>query len=175
MSNDELWATIEDPDMTPVERAFIVEASREAEGRAERRAAVIVHIGVGRGISLHCSRHGAPEALLYGVDVLGASVMAGDPQAAIITAFSQAAWLEFDEEIDLLFIDGDHSAAAVIGDVVGWRPLVRVGGLIVFHDYGNGGRAPWTAGVKQAVDALNWGGWEQVQAPGSLAALERIA
>jgi len=36
--------------------------------------------------------------------------------------------------IDLLFIDGDHSYEGVVADYDLYRPLVRPGGLIVFHD-----------------------------------------
>jgi predicted O-methyltransferase YrrM len=36
--------------------------------------------------------------------------------------------------LDLLFIDGDHEYEAVKADFTNYRPLVRPGGLIVFHD-----------------------------------------
>ena len=36
--------------------------------------------------------------------------------------------------VDLLFIDGDHSYDGVAADYHLYRPLVRPGGLIVFHD-----------------------------------------
>lgn len=36
--------------------------------------------------------------------------------------------------LDLLFIDGDHEYDAVKSDFTNYRPLVRQGGLIVFHD-----------------------------------------
>lgn len=35
---------------------------------------------------------------------------------------------------DMLFIDADHTYAGVASDYHGYRPLVRPGGLIVFHD-----------------------------------------
>lgn len=38
------------------------------------------------------------------------------------------------EEIDLLFIDGDHSLLGVMNDYVLYSPLVRKGGIIAFHD-----------------------------------------
>jgi len=40
----------------------------------------------------------------------------------------------FDGPIDVLFIDGDHSAAGVRRDYELYAPLVRPGGLIAFHD-----------------------------------------
>jgi cephalosporin hydroxylase len=36
--------------------------------------------------------------------------------------------------LDLLFIDGDHSYEGVKADFANYNPLVRPGGLIVFHD-----------------------------------------
>lgn len=36
--------------------------------------------------------------------------------------------------IDVLFIDGDHSTEAVLIDILMWVPLVRVGGVVIFHD-----------------------------------------
>jgi cephalosporin hydroxylase len=36
--------------------------------------------------------------------------------------------------VDLLFIDGDHSARGVQADMARYRPLVRPGGVIAFHD-----------------------------------------
>jgi predicted O-methyltransferase YrrM len=38
------------------------------------------------------------------------------------------------QALDLLFIDGDHSYDGVKADFTNYRPLVRRGGLIVFHD-----------------------------------------
>lgn len=39
-----------------------------------------------------------------------------------------------DTQIDLLFIDGDHSRTGVADDFFDYGPLVREGGLIAFHD-----------------------------------------
>ncbi len=41
------------------------------------------------------------------------------------------------EPIDYLYIDADHSEAAVWADLEAWVPHVRPGGLIVGDDYGN--------------------------------------
>ncbi|MGE3779440.1 MAG: class I SAM-dependent methyltransferase [Pirellulaceae bacterium] len=38
------------------------------------------------------------------------------------------------EKLDVLFIDGDHSYTGVKTDFDLWSPLVRAGGLILFHD-----------------------------------------
>jgi predicted O-methyltransferase YrrM len=41
------------------------------------------------------------------------------------------------EPIDAAFIDGDHSEVGVVADSVLARGLLRPGGIIVWHDYGN--------------------------------------
>jgi len=40
------------------------------------------------------------------------------------------------ESLDLVYIDGDHSYAAVKNDVIAWMPKVKVGGVIAGHDFG---------------------------------------
>jgi len=55
-------------------------------------------------------------------------------------------------EIDLLFIDGDHSHDAVIRDFLNYVPFVKKGGYIVFDDYQDSVHSPE---VKKAVDALS--------------------
>ena len=57
------------------------------------------------------------------------------------------------EEVDMVFLDGDHSYEAVAADIEAWWPKLRAGGVMVGHDYthpevGEGG---WP-GVKRAVD-----------------------
>jgi predicted O-methyltransferase YrrM len=38
------------------------------------------------------------------------------------------------ESLDLVYIDGDHSYAAVKQDIIIWMPKVKVGGVIAGHD-----------------------------------------
>ncbi len=51
-------------------------------------------------------------------------------------------------QLDLLFIDGDHSKEAVESDFNNWSKFVKKGGLILFHDYTN------PCGVKEVVEGL---------------------
>lgn len=41
---------------------------------------------------------------------------------------------DFKQQIDLLFIDGNHEYDAVLQDYEQWSPLLRPGGIIAFHD-----------------------------------------
>ncbi len=40
-------------------------------------------------------------------------------------------------QFDLVFLDADHSYEHVVADIMAWRPLVKPGGLITGHDWGN--------------------------------------
>lgn len=58
------------------------------------------------------------------------------------------------EPCDAVFIDGDHSEAAVLHDSRLARALVRSGGVIVWHDCHNG-----SVEVTSALDQLSKEGW----------------
>ena len=51
------------------------------------------------------------------------------------------------DHIDLLFIDGDHSYAAVKADWDGYKGLLRPGSIVAFHDWG------WAEGVKKVIES----------------------
>lgn len=53
----------------------------------------------------------------------------------------------FNQEIDVLFIDGSHEFDSVNLDIKSLEPKVKVGGYILFHDY-----IPGFTGVCPAVD-----------------------
>jgi predicted O-methyltransferase YrrM len=50
-------------------------------------------------------------------------------------------------QVDLVFIDGDHSGPAVARDIKNYLPLVRPGGIISGHDYDQS-----HSGLRRAVD-----------------------
>jgi glycosyltransferase involved in cell wall biosynthesis/predicted O-methyltransferase YrrM len=52
---------------------------------------------------------------------------------------------DFDHEIDLLFIDGDHSYQGASSDLRKWLPKVKEGGIVICHDFS------WAEGVRKAV------------------------
>jgi predicted O-methyltransferase YrrM len=51
-----------------------------------------------------------------------------------LVAYSFDVAPDFKEQIDLLFIDGNHDYPAVLQDYEQWSPLVKPGGIIAFHD-----------------------------------------
>lgn len=53
-------------------------------------------------------------------------------------------------ELDMIFIDGDHSYEGVKSDILSWTPFLKHGGFILFHDYDE----PTSPGVCRAVNEL---------------------
>jgi predicted O-methyltransferase YrrM len=113
----------------------------------------IVEIGVAEGSSAASMRESMPtDASLYLIDpypsgkipflnmtflVAQKAVNAVQNGSVIwLKDFSFDAIQQWDRslEIDLLFIDGDHSEQGCFRDWQDWSPLVRVGGYVLFHD-----------------------------------------
>lgn len=60
-------------------------------------------------------------------------------------------------QADMVFIDADHTEAAVRADLLAWRKHVKPGGVLCGHDYGcvvRDGDKEWGSEVHLAVDAL---------------------
>lgn len=62
-------------------------------------------------------------------------------------------------QLDLVFVDAGHLEHEARADLGAWIPHVKLGGLVVVHDYGS----PDWPGVKAAADDL-LDGWELVLA-----------
>lgn len=77
---------------------------------------------------------------------------------------------------DVVFIDGAHDAHSVKQDVLALDPLMRPGGLLVFHDYraGNpetGELSKASRGVTEVVDLMLANGAKLVERVGTLAVI----
>jgi predicted O-methyltransferase YrrM len=58
----------------------------------------------------------------------------GAPTVSWHTALSHELARSWEEQVDLVFIDGDHSEEGCERDWSDWRQFVRPGGHVVFHD-----------------------------------------
>jgi predicted O-methyltransferase YrrM len=122
--------------------------------------ATVLELGTGRGGTFFLLTQVAqPDAVLVSVDLPeGDASFGGRPaykrRGRLYRSFGRAAqrvtYLAADShdeqtrrdivaalegrELDLLFIDGDHSRAGVEADFCTYSPLVRHGGMIAFHD-----------------------------------------
>lgn len=90
-----------------------------------------------------------------GYDETGRDVAAGADMEAARFAFCERVWSTGQQRkcavlrgtsfqaasgvagrsFDLVYIDADHSVAAVRADIRAWQPLVKPGGLLAGHDY----------------------------------------
>ncbi len=52
----------------------------------------------------------------------------------------------FDEQIDFMFFDGDHSYEGINSDFKAWFPKLKKNAIIVFHDIG------WAEGVNKVIE-----------------------
>jgi len=95
----------------------------------------------------------------------------GEPNVTLwqMTSREASNQLGVDGPFDLVFIDGDHSYREVSFDLRAWTAKVRLGGLVVVHDYSGDCphgeyevvRAvhdflPWGATVHTSLDTLAW-------------------
>lgn len=151
-------------DMHQPERALINHLSIQAAQAFD--PCVIVHIGVAWGASVYCSRAGAPNATIYGVDILGVDTLHGtDEQKAeldlqVIRGDSKVEWEKFKQRIHFLYIDGDHAYKTVSSDILKWGSKVVSGGYVAFHDC-EGRERDVVANVSRAVDEhMNLEEWE---------------
>jgi len=104
---------------------------------------IIVQIGAERGTSTLAMLEARPDAFIYSIDK-GECVSeftnlqkAGLPVNRVerILGISQDVGITWDTMCDMLFIDGDHRCDPVKEDIRLYRPWVKSGGVIAFHDY----------------------------------------
>ena len=76
-------------------------------------------------------------------------------QVTIVRGHSPGILATIPGPFGLVFIDGDHGAAAVMADVEAARKLLAGGGVLACHDLGEDCCCP---GVRDALDALFPGG-----------------
>ena len=131
----------------------LYELARECSGRG-----VIVEIGSWKGKSTICLGRGSRAGN-------GVRIFAIDPHADYrhgefkenieragiadlvtpVKGLSQEVVEDFDEQIELLFVDGSHEEDDVRYDFDTWVPKVVEGGVVAFHD------TTWHEGVRKVV------------------------
>ena len=124
----------------PAELAQLLDLLEQVEPK------VIVEIGCDAGGTLWAWSQLPGPPRIVGVDLPGgpysAAAFPDVPDGAELIignshhkgTFSRLAKALGGDLADVLFIDADHTYAGVASDYHGYRPLVRPGGLIVFHD-----------------------------------------
>jgi predicted O-methyltransferase YrrM len=139
--------------LTDEEGEALYDLARACTGKG-----VIVEIGSWKGKSTICLGLGSRAGLslpVYAVDP-HADYRFGDFKTNVeragiadlvrpIASLSQPAADEFEEPIELLFVDGSHEYDLVLEDFEKWVPKVVEDGWVAFHD------TTWTAGPRKVV------------------------
>lgn len=93
----------------------------------------------------------------------------------IIVGDSRTMELDTGGEVDLVFIDGDHSYEGALNDFERFGRRVRVGGAVLFDDYANETHFSTPDSVGFAVaDATQDGSYRLVKTVDRLAHVERV-
>lgn len=93
--------------------------------------------------------HGGSVEKHFRENMAALGISTGDDGNLTVYSMTSAfAALHFvQKNADAIFIDADHSEAAVRADVTAWLPIVKPGGILAGHDYDE-------EGVKNAVDSI---------------------
>lgn len=152
---------------------------------------VILEIGGEWGMSASLFAHATPSTVrIVTIDIFSGSLLtshrANLSEAGLsgrteqIVGDSKQVIDGWDTELDLLFIDGDHSYAGAKADFENWTRFVKVGGLLLVHDTAIASNPlphPLHFEVSRAmIEWLNTqdGAWETLRAVDTLSVFRRV-
>lgn len=132
---------------------------------------VVVNIGAGSGTSALAFLEARTDLSLYTIDIQEESsplgCLEGERNAVMASGVDyQGRWFQIcgdskevgyewqEGEVDMVFIDGDHSYEGCSGDIKAWKPHIRYKGIMALHDYQKPADNKPHPGVDQAVDEL---------------------
>ncbi len=117
------------------EALFMCECAQSVE------QGVIVEVGRWKGASMALMAEASPSSHVHSIDNndkhndLAQNLSEGLSNYTIIDGDSQEVAKTWTQEIDMLFVDAFHYKDFVLMDLESWVPKVKVGGLILMHDY----------------------------------------
>jgi predicted O-methyltransferase YrrM len=115
----------------------------------------MVEVGGAKGLMARSVLHLYPLEVLYEIEINPKEVEHLQKQSEIFpttkiyTMSSKEASALIPNELDLVYIDADHSYESCKEDILLWSPKVKIGGIICGHDY-----TLENPGVIKAVDEL---------------------
>lgn len=136
----------------------VIELQRLAREALEMGSPTVVNIGAGGGTSgLLFAEILGENGYLYTVDIQDESspfgCLAGERDvfnSAGLDHLANRHWFqihgdsakvgkEWDKgDVDIVFVDGNHTLIGCMSDIANWWPHLRVGGVMAIHDYGKG-------------------------------------
>lgn len=120
-------------------------------GSAYGYSAVVMALAGARvtAVDPHTWIPGSREAMEANLEAYGVAGQVGIMQEFSVPVMERLAGQG--REFGMVFIDGDHSAQAVRGDVEAASRVLAAGGILACHDYGED---CCCAGVREALDGL---------------------
>ncbi len=155
-----------------------VHLGHEAERAGARLVTIDHHRGSEEqqaGWEYHDTSLVGPDGRMETLPFLRKALAAADLESVVdviaATSPNVASW--WGREVDVVFIDGGHTAEHTRADYEGWARWVRPGGALVVHDVfpdpADGGQAPYEQIYLRALAD----GFTEVHVTGSLRVLER--
>jgi len=132
-----IWLFTSDKNSRGVVRLNIAEGALLYKYCRKKSDGTLLEIGRKHGGSTALMAAALDEGFLYSVDIVSHSQVATHTELwhdkiQFITEDSRV--VHWDKDIDLLFIDGDHSYEGVKNDINRFSSFVRHGGFVIFHD-----------------------------------------
>lgn len=139
----------------PQEARLMCECAKSVRG-------IIIEVGRYKGGSMVLMSLASPFSSVYSIDCETrydkfAQTLCGRHRAtncSPITGWSSDIAKNWEQPIDMFFLDGNHNEEHVLEDLQMWVPFVRKGGIILMHDYYpkvKEKRGHWKCGVKDAL------------------------
>lgn len=102
------------------------------------------------------TRREIPDDKTWDDIMAGIDNLCNNPKVRMLKGYSQnvinARYGFKNDSIDAVYIDGEHSFAAVVNDFKLSWPLLKIGGVIIFDDYDS--KATGSPQVKIAIDGI---------------------
>jgi predicted O-methyltransferase YrrM len=102
----------------------------------------------------------------------------GGPRVVWHAVTSAEAAAQWNDSVDLVFVDGDHTRAGAQADWESFSPWVEPGGVVIFHDAregrAGGGGLPGPTAVVDAIRDGGERGWRVAAEQDSTVAFERL-
>jgi predicted O-methyltransferase YrrM len=127
---------------------------------------VIVELGIARLVTTNMLAESCSDAVVIGVDIdNGQFSNLQHDNIVLVRGDSIECAKDFIRDIDLLFIDAEHTYTNTMGNYNAWKPFVRDGGIICFDDTNCPSEFPELLRIPQEIEGfielneLHWSGF----------------